>query len=234
MAMSFEETLKFMLDVEKGIIDQNGAPLVPANSAAAAAASAANEDLDKVRAAAEGRALMLKIVNKKLATVFNFPPITWTELERRGRRIFFKRRRDHPFCSKVRHNAQDSRGQQPAIACQFKSMRAGKFFTDPECPSNAYIATGNVYLCTERGKPHRCTESKCALVQENPEEPGTLTCPVSGRSMGAVMDDGTMYNRPSHDEYAQDQREQVQQIDQTSNSRRQRAPSAASAKQSRI
>ncbi len=164
----------------------------------------ANEATDKVRAAAEARAIMLHIVNEKIRRTEFKRALQWDDLERYRRKTFFRRKRDHPSCSIMRAAARP--------ICDIRFMRPGEFFCDPKT-KGTYMATGTVFVCVERGKPHRCTPTQCAAGIENIDEPGTQTCPISGRDLGTIISDSGMFHHSAVDERAQEDREHAHEME---------------------
>ena len=163
---------------------------------------------DSVRAAAEARALMFFVVNQKLIQK-RMPVIGWAQLERLGRKVFFRSRADHPWCCAY-GQGMDARGNNSP--CKIASMQPVEMFRDP-LTNEVYMATGTVYVCYERGKPHRCLPNKqCRLTRADRRAPGTFLCPVSGSFQGVAFDNSDLFSAPSFDKHADDIRDHLEEV----------------------
>lgn len=167
--------------------------------ARAAAAPDSKEQTD-----AEARRLVYDVVCDK-RRLLGLDQAAW-EAVSTSLGVYFASARHHPECNRLPPGDAAAAAGVALTACQVHSKRRGDVFSDPKT-GRLYAATGSVFVCTQRGQPHHCVPLKCRWVQENPEAPGTLTCPISGFDMGAGIDDSGMFYRAATDSRASDARD---------------------------
>lgn len=151
---------------------------------------------------AEARRLIYDAVCEKRASI-GLSELPWDQVSGALGKYFAPRL--HPQCNRIGPTSEAIESGAAAAAaacCDIRSVPYNRVFRDPKT-HHQFAATGTVFLCRQRGQPHHCVPQKCRLVQANPEEPGTLTCPVSGFAMGSGIDDSGMFYRPHSDAHAE-------------------------------